>query len=670
MAAIPRHPASVWDASTPGSGTNPPPYTERKTSLNATQRLERKLAELDASGKWYKRWIYEIITWLISALCMISLLVILLLMKNRRLADSRSGNAVYTVLSKTASAALLLPTSEAIGQLKWHWFNKQSREIWDFEIFDKASRGAWGSILLLFRTKGRSLAALGAMLTLLLIANDTFFQQAVQTSERWQLQGIGSVAKTFLYKPRLILESRSGSILVQNDQYLRSTLWEYFYDNGTQPIPFGNETRPEIPVSCPTSNCTFPEYETLGVCSQCTDISSSLKFSCRTGRVDWISNLTGLLAKHEYPNGTMCGYFLEDTGTDPILLSGYTTAAISAPNGSAPAGEALLLRMLPMVDVISREELPNGSVNFKDIRNPISDFLVVAADSAERVYRNRTPVAQECVLYWCIKRMKSSYLYGTYKEDVVSAFTNSTPGSSPWKSYRIDDPSHPGYDYYYTENITITSPSNRLEYGMTNRTHMNVYSNFNDILPSFLTVANSSAKPTFRTRTYAKGQPYYRNLVWNPWIPPNNVTRHIERLAASLTDLIRSNHKSNQMVEGEAYNIETFVHIKWEWLSFPFALLLLTLVFLIATIIKTSKEGASEAGPGAWKTSALPTLIYSLPKDVQSQFNSTAHSEGALGGKQNVRIRLHPKNGWRVSGHSYSPGSPVVVLRSDQPPPG
>jgi hypothetical protein len=62
---------------------------------------------------------------------------------------------IITVLSKIASGALILPISEAIGQLKWTCFHgKKSRDVFDFEIFDKASRGAWGSFILLCRTNG------------------------------------------------------------------------------------------------------------------------------------------------------------------------------------------------------------------------------------------------------------------------------------------------------------------------------------------------------------------------------------------------------------------------------------------------------------------------------------------------------------------------------------
>ena len=63
---------------------------------------------------------------------------------------------ILNLLARIASGALLLPVSEALGQLKWNWFHeKSSKKMWDFEIFDNASRGIWGSVLLLIRTKGR-----------------------------------------------------------------------------------------------------------------------------------------------------------------------------------------------------------------------------------------------------------------------------------------------------------------------------------------------------------------------------------------------------------------------------------------------------------------------------------------------------------------------------------
>jgi len=75
-------------------------------------------------------------------------------------------------------------SSGAIGQLKWIWFSgKKPKEIIDFEIFDKVSRGAWESFLLLFRTKGKTHAGLEAILTLLLLATDTFRKSLISLSD-------------------------------------------------------------------------------------------------------------------------------------------------------------------------------------------------------------------------------------------------------------------------------------------------------------------------------------------------------------------------------------------------------------------------------------------------------------------------------------------------------
>jgi hypothetical protein len=127
----------------------------------------------------------------------------------------------------------------------------------DFEIFDKASRGAWGSCLLLFRTKGRSLAALRAILTLLLLATDTFFQQLIDLLERWALEGNGTIPRSVRYEGDNGNLYRDGVPLSMEDMNLHQIAHKYFYYNGNQPIPFGNGTRPDIPLSCPSGRCDW-----------------------------------------------------------------------------------------------------------------------------------------------------------------------------------------------------------------------------------------------------------------------------------------------------------------------------------------------------------------------------------------------------------------------------
>jgi hypothetical protein len=132
---LPPEPASTNQRLTPDSDL---PST-KKSSLDLTQRLERKLAEYNASENVFKRWLFEILSWVVSALCMGAIIGIYIWLNEAPMSQVADYLTYTNVLGKVASAALIVPTSEALGQLKWHWFRK-SNAIWDFEIFDKASR--------------------------------------------------------------------------------------------------------------------------------------------------------------------------------------------------------------------------------------------------------------------------------------------------------------------------------------------------------------------------------------------------------------------------------------------------------------------------------------------------------------------------------------------------
>jgi drug/metabolite transporter superfamily protein YnfA len=135
--------------------------------------------------------------------------------------------------------------------LKWNWF-RQSNAIWDFEIFDKASLGPWGAVMLLFRTKGRSLAALGAILIILLLAIDTFFQQVITMPTRDKLDNRLSMfpvlPRTVKYTPGFLKVYRDDVAMNVPDSEMQLVVEKFAFGNGNQPVPFGNGTRPDIPL--------------------------------------------------------------------------------------------------------------------------------------------------------------------------------------------------------------------------------------------------------------------------------------------------------------------------------------------------------------------------------------------------------------------------------------
>ena len=649
---------------------------------NFAQRIEEKLWRYSASGNTLKRWLLELISWLFSALCMGAVIGVLIYLKDDSLSKwtlaEKTGltlNTYISILSKMAGAALILPVSEALGQLKWSWFLEHSKQMWDFEIFDNASRGPWGSMLLLIRTKGRALAALGAMIMLCSLALDPFFQQVVDFPDRWARQNTPSaIPRAVIFNPPYIPEYFQGFEEQQNEQNIEPVVQRFLYGNGTQAVPFGNGTRPDIPLSCPTSNCTWPDYETFAVCSKCAkmEVADVLTYACMNTTIDWSAHSTGPIKPEKTPNGTVCGYFVNATSSAPVLMSGYVVNETDTQN---PFGEALLVRTLPLTTFLAKERLyGTGSINFKHIRNPILDFLIVSArNSTSSVYRNEAPVVQECVLSWCVQTVRSSYDWGKYSEEIISTFENTTAGPDPWESFEIPEDEGGGVELIYGQNITIKPPrseQNRsnttvydTSYGASNMTASNVMYIFNDFFPSYYTADDVSTQPTLRYKNYPQG-PRIRSLEFNPWQAPNDLTQHMDRLATAMTNVIRS-ATSKVMTEGEAYVKETYVSVRWEWLTLPLGLLCIAFIFLAATIAKSAVELDRV---GVWKTSAYATLLYGLPDEMQKKLTRSASTGTPRAKAKELKVKLQPNGGWRASGLPFSPFTPKP--KPNQPPPG
>jgi hypothetical protein len=253
---------------------------------------------------------------------------------------------------------------------------------------------------------------------------------------------------------------------------------------------------------------------------------------------------------------------------------------------------------------------------------------------------------------------------------VESVFYNTTKTPYPWSTVYLPDEDLT--DTAYSGDINIYPPGMSHDgrgYGVTNETMVDLVFIFDQVFPSLITVADPTAQPFLKVRTSFVDRVMYRAFKFNPWLAPNNVTSHMERIATAITNVARSEPGSNEFIAGQAFVSETYVQVNWAWLTFPLVMLALCVVFLVATIFKTSYDTGDDIG--IWKTSAMPTLLYSLPpaaRDNLTTATTTWQSTDSRGAKK-VKIRLVPKQGWRVSGQHIT--TPTLFQRSNpQPPPG
>jgi hypothetical protein len=360
----------------------------------------------------------------------------------------------------------------------------------------------------------------------------------------------------------------------------------------------------------------------------------------------------------------MCGYFLNITAEYPILMSGYLVSEESTP------GETLLMRSLPLTTTLMKEPLyGNGSINFKKYRNTISDVLIVSAvnGSADNVYQHLAPVAQECVLSWCVKTIRSSYDWGRYNETIVETYFNTTEGDFPWVAVPFSDESGNGTDTKYLQDINIDAKTRdgRLisGYGTSSSIASAINTGFTDIFPSFSTTVNKSA-PILRYKTWSDGSAWNRQLDFNPWLAPNNISLHMERLATAMTNVVRS-AQGKDMLTGKAFSKENYVSVRWEWLTLPLGLLGMSFIFLTATIFKSALE---KDQVGIMKNSAILTLLYGVSDEIRGKLTRSSSTGTPRAKAKELKIKLNPNMGWRVSGNLFSP----LVTRPPpkQPPPG
>jgi hypothetical protein len=103
-------------------------------------------------------WLFEALALWLSSVSLAAIVIILVVHVNRPLPRwplSITINALISVFAVIMKSALLVPVASAIGQSKWYWFGGRPHPLADIQVYDDASRGPWGSLLMLFSIRWR-----------------------------------------------------------------------------------------------------------------------------------------------------------------------------------------------------------------------------------------------------------------------------------------------------------------------------------------------------------------------------------------------------------------------------------------------------------------------------------------------------------------------------------
>ena len=462
---------------------------------------------------------------------------------------------------------------------------------------------------------------------------DLFFQQIVNYERVFIAMDMNATL------PRAINYRSIGNTIVNGidsigpDDAMEQVINPHFYANGTTT---------SLRSYCPTSNCTWEPFESLAVCSTCQPVENLLQFGCFDGPASWLSNVTNYVTNTTFPNMTQCGWYVNSTDPDSrTMMTGY----VLDENTGLP-GESLDTRFFPLIDVFSFEPYFGGSIHFKDHMNSLLDVLVVSTPGGrEGVHARRPPVVSECMLTWCTQTLQSFASWGNIEENITAVY-NTTTSEYPYDLA--------GEDIFYTSQTNMTPPNQHpvtyedntvakhaRTFGLSNSTALQTIFAMNVIAPSFITTTDE--KTMYKYKIWLLEGAYGRVMRENPWSSIANISSRFDQIARGMTTVIRNNPSSDgsqEVIIGTSWNERTHVAIRWAWITLPLVLLALSLVLLIGTVTKSTRE---ESVVGIWKTSVVAILFNGIDESVQRSVSPNCRMTEARTKAREFMVKLVPE---------------------------
>lgn len=362
-----------------------------------------------------------------------------------------------------------------------------------------------------------------------------------------------------------------------------------------------------IKFNCPSGNCTFSPFHTIGMDFECSPLPQDLLVrDCRDASNDWLTYVSSGI--DENVNISTCGYYLNVPGSYPRLMSGYQVI------DNDTIGETLATRFLELSDIWTNQQYFHGSIQFRNTSDRIINFIHSSTpDSFEGVMNGHAPILHECEIHWALKEIQAEVSNGQLTERAINTLAFSNDTGPYW---------HPDDVNWYLLNPQLTLPDVHSSTGSTlyrvdNTTARKVWQAFAQVAPSTYVKPNSTAEyPPMLKAVWLAARPSAPRLLEVlqpilPWDTPNNISAHLEKTVRMMNEVIRTNVLSRidperDYVKGEVWRNAVLVRVNWAWFAFPATLWCVAVVFLTATIWRSSK---TEDKSAAYKTSLLPMLL-------------------------------------------------------------
>jgi len=472
--------------------------------------------------------------------------------------------------------SLMKALGDALGQCKWLLFSRSQRPLSHLSHLDEASRGPYGSIKL-FCTYSRygTLPSLGALLTVATVAVNPFMQQIIHYRFIDVEQGAALLP--------VIHHHRSNG----DPGYVAENLTMF----SAASIAFVSPLSSTFNVTsfCPSGNCTWPAFQTLGICSHCTNLTDQIE----TGSVDassdaflehFYSNETFEEERSYLPNGLYLPTGFYVNGSHRIH---YTDSSLDSVNFNISTTSLMYQNLYPYDDTSRGFASNNLSVAYADRGSLIIDFLMMTQSFAGRF------AAHECLLQYCVKNISAVQQNGQLVETEHDTWTNNSEAARqyPLAQQVIGTWSRP---------YLLQPPDQERVFSVRQPPQVE--------LTTWLSGQLSRAGNGGGTNSNIMTQSIEGVLENNEAELP----QLIANVADALTTAFRM--RSNDTAPGVMYVNEAHIEIQWAWITLPLILFMLAVCFVGAVAWECGHAG--DAPVNVWKNSLVAALFHGMDRDL------------------------------------------------------
>ncbi|EFQ31912.1 hypothetical protein CGRA01v4_13083 [Colletotrichum graminicola] len=589
------------------------PVTERPvdesspTSSTRGQELNENKSLFERATSLFEEWYYvwEVFGILISGLAIIAICMVVFRFDGNQVPKWEAKvpyrketfrltiNSLLSMLSVLGSTCAMIPVTKSLGQLKYLWFMEQDRKLADLEVFDSASRGKFGSAMLIWKLRFKHLAVLGGLASLLALAYGPFVQNLLTFSIQYKNAGHDAILSyAWAY-------AGTGQSVEITESSFKYKIVEALEDASVDwAVPA---------LRCKTGDCYWNPYYTIAACSRCTDISHLLTRTC-----------TPVVTSQDGPNE------IESGGCNVALPNGLSLNSTGATN---PHRVVMLMNttMSPLASNYSSPlALVQSIAGYPSEGSTLSEPFMITNDSPLS--------AHECALIPCVQRQ--NLVIHREGDDSSGDLLRSNNGVVP--SINITEQ----WDKYYTDpsggwvSITFDDPSVNKNIGdqpydgtpyMDMAAYNALKKYLEETLSGYVYTDPTDTDPKSYLPSGGTARTIYSHTVNRTWTPPycdgsgttakqTGVVCGMNKTAAGLTNAFRLQTwqiaDSPSRLNGTTRAPQQMCKAQWQYVSAPIAVWALGLVLFIGVVIKTRRANIK-----AWRTSPLATLLLRLDPD-------------------------------------------------------